>query len=220
MAKAIVYSPTGSKGTTEVTLPKEVFGVAIKNHVLLASAYRSYLAAGRSAKAKTKTRGMVSGSRRKHHRQKGTGAARAGTVQSPIRVGGGVAFGPTGNENYQLKLSVKAKNQAVRQALTLKAANGQVIIIDELVAADGKTKVIATLLQKLGLERQVLLVVDSKTPELTRAVRNIANAQLVNANYLNVFKVINAESIAITKNGLKVLQQWLGTASSKQGAKS
>ena len=220
MAKAAVYTKTGSKGTAEITLPKEVFGVEIKNHALLASAYRSYLAAGRNAHAKTKTRGMVSGSRRKHHRQKGTGAARAGTVQSPIRVGGGVAFGPTGNENYKLKLSVKAKNQAVRQALTLKAADGRVVIVDELVSAEGKTKVIATLLQKLGLERRVLVVVENKTPELTRAVRNIANAELVSANYLNVFKVLNADSIAITKDGLKTLQQWLGAASSEKGAKS
>jgi large subunit ribosomal protein L4 len=96
-----------------------VFGVEIKNHELLKSAYVAYLANGRGNLAVTKTRGLVSGGGRKPWRQKGTGRARFGSSRNPIWRGGGIAFGPTGEENYSHKLPVAQKRQAIRQALSI-----------------------------------------------------------------------------------------------------
>ncbi len=104
---------------TTTTLPKAVFGVEISNHELLHRAYKAYLANGRENLAVTKTRGLVSGGGKKPWRQKGTGRARVGSSRTPIWRGGGVTFGPTGNENYSKILPLAQKRQALRQALTL-----------------------------------------------------------------------------------------------------
>lgn len=103
----------------KATLPKEVFGVDVPNHELLKLAYDAFLANARTASATTLTRGLVSGGGKKPWKQKGTGRARFGSSRNPIWRHGGVVFGPSGNENYKLKMSVSAKRTAVRQALTL-----------------------------------------------------------------------------------------------------
>src|SRR6202012_2575170 len=104
---------------TPVRLSKDVFGVAAKNHELLKQAYVTYLANGRENLAITKTRGLVSGGGKKPWKQKGTGRARFGSTRNPIWTGGGIVFGPTGEENYIKQLNIKAKRVAIRQALTL-----------------------------------------------------------------------------------------------------
>ena len=113
------FTKTGTKATTAAKLDKAVFGVVPENHELLKRAYVAYLANGRSNNAIVKKRGEVSGGGRKPWRQKGTGRARFGSSRNPIWRGGGIAFGPTGDENYTHKLPVATKRLAIRQALSL-----------------------------------------------------------------------------------------------------
>ena len=200
------FTKSGTKATTPAKLDKTVFGVEVKNHDLLKEAYVAYLANGRRNLAVAKKRGEVSGGGRKPWKQKGTGRARFGSSRNPVWTGGGVAFGPTGNENYRKEMNVKAKRQAIRQALSLKADS--VIVIEDVKAA--KTNEFAKLLAKVGAAKNILVVVDNKTPELTLASRNLANTKLVAAKYVNVFDTLNADNIVITNAALGVMTEWLG----------
>ena len=118
------------KTQTKATLPKEVFAVEVKNHELLKLAYDAYLSNSRLASATTKTRGEVRGGGKKPWKQKGTGRARFGSSRNPIWRGGGIVFGPRGNENYVKKISTAAKRQAIKQALTLANEAKKVHILD------------------------------------------------------------------------------------------
>lgn len=191
------------------TLPKEVFSVDVANHDLVKRAYESYLANGRGNLAVAKTRGLVRGGGRKPWRQKGTGRARVGSSRNPIWRGGGVVFGPTGTENYTKNLSTAQKRQALRQALTL-ASKAKKIIVAEFKATDGKVKNTLDLLSKHNLERRVLLVVDNKDELVDRATRNVENVKAVQALYLNVFDIMNADHIVVTKKSLEMIKEWLG----------
>jgi large subunit ribosomal protein L4 len=207
------YTKTGTKATTAAKLDKKVFGVEAKNHELLKEAYVAYLANGRENLAVTKTRGLVSGGGRKPWKQKGTGRARFGSSRNPIWRGGGIAFGPTGEENYSKSLNVKAKRLAIRQALSLSAADDKVVVIEELVSKAGKTAELAILLTKIGAERNVLVVVDSKSPELLRASRNLNQVKLVSATYVNTYDVMNADRIVFTQKALIITTEWLSKES-------
>lgn len=204
------FTKAGTKATTAAKLDKAVFGVAPTNHQLLKDAYTAYLANGRDNLAVTKTRGLVSGGGKKPWKQKGTGRARFGSTRNPIWRGGGIAFGPTGEENYVKQLNVKAKRLAIRQALSLAADAGKVIVIEDVQSKDGKTAELAKLLTKIGVTRNILLVVDSKTPELVRAARNLNDVKVVSATYVNTFDALNADAIVFTTNALDVVSKWLG----------
>jgi large subunit ribosomal protein L4 len=119
------YTKSGSKATTAAVLDKSVFSLEVKNHDLLKQAYLAYLANGRINSAKTKKRGQVSGGGAKPWRQKGTGRARFGSSRNPIWRGGGIAFGPTGEENYSKKLNTTAKRKAIKQALSIANKEGR-----------------------------------------------------------------------------------------------
>ena len=203
--------------TAKTTLPKEVFAVEVPNHQLLKLAYDSYLANARLASATTKQRGEVRGGGKKPWKQKGTGRARFGSSRNPIWRGGGVVFGPRGNENYTLKLSTTSKRVALRQALSLANTAKNIHILD--VKTTGKTKEIAAFLEKNKLERRVLMVVDAKTPELLRATGNVQNVLLVSAKYLSVYHILNADAIVMTPAALKVVGEWLGAAPKAATAK-
>lgn len=190
-------------------LPKEVFGVEVTNHDLLKRAYEAYLANGRANYAKTLRRGEVSGGGKKPWRQKGTGRARFGSTRNPIWRHGGIVFGPLGNENYSKDMPKTAKRVALRQALTLAAKDGKVIVA-EVKSTDGKTKAMVAQLAKLGAERRVLIAVADKTPELTRATNNLQDVTLSQAKYLNVFNILNADKIVVTKDALAQITEWLG----------
>ena len=191
-------------------LNKDIFEVNIPNHQLLKKAYDAYLANSRSAKAKTLTRGLVSGGGRKPWRQKGTGRARFGSIRNPIWRGGGIAFGPTGNENHTIRLSKQEKRVALTQALTM--ANREVKIVVAEWKLTGKTKdAISALKQaKLDQKNRVLMVVAEKTPEVLRSTNNLPNLKLVSAMYLNVFDVLNADAIVISPIALDKINNWLG----------
>lgn len=189
-------------------LNQEIFGLDVKNHELLKTAYDAYLANSRSSHAKTLKRGEVRGGGKKPWKQKGTGRARFGSTRNPIWRHGGVAFGRTGEENFTKKISKSAKKLAVKQALSLKNAEKAVIV--ESVTTTGKTREIAKKLKDLKLDgKNVLMVVSEKAPEVLRATNNIANLKLVRATYLNVFDLLNADAIVFSETALKDTENWL-----------
>jgi len=194
----------------KATLPKSVFAVEVPNHQLLKLAYDAFLANSRLASATTLQRGEVRGGGKKPWKQKGTGRARFGSSRNPIWRGGGIVFGPRGNENYKLKVSKTSKLVALRQALTLASQAKKIIVTD--VKTTGKTAEIAKFFvdQKFHKDAKVLLVVDDKTPEIMRATNNIENALLVRAQYLNVYYILNADKIVITPAAVKAVEAWLG----------
>lgn len=193
--------------TTKSTLPKEVFAVEVPNHELLKRAYNSYLANTRQAAPGAKTRGLVSGGGKKPWRQKGTGRARVGSTRSPIWRGGGITFGPTGEQNYSIKLSKTSKRVALRQALTLAHEAKKVHVKD--IKTTGKTKEIAQFLETNKFTGKVLLVVDDKTPELIRATNNMEHVLLIGSTYLSVFRILNADAIVMTPAAVKTVTSWL-----------
>lgn len=211
------YTKTGNKAATPAKLNKQVFGVEVTNHELLKQAYVAYLANKRENLAVTKSRGLVSGGGKKPWRQKGTGRARFGSTRNPIWRGGGVAFGPTGNETYGHQLSTQSKRLAIRQALTLAAGSDKLIVLEDLNLKDAKTAEAAKLFSKIGIRKNALIVVDNKTPELIRATNNLPQAKLVSARYVNVFDALNADHIVITTAALNTINEWLA-GTNKTGA--
>jgi large subunit ribosomal protein L4 len=192
------------------TLNKDIFGLTVDNHELVKLAYDAYLANSRSSHAKTLKRGEVSGGGKKPWKQKGTGRARFGSTRNPIWRHGGVAFGRTGEENFTKKLSKTAKKVAVCQALSMKNADKAVLTLAETAKFTGKTKDAAKIIADMKLaDKNVLLVVAEKTPEIIRSTNNIANVKLVRATYLNVFDIMNADAIVFDTAALKVAEQWL-----------
>lgn len=204
------YTKAGASASAAATLDKTVFAVEIKNHELLKQAYVTYLANGRSNYAVTKTRGLVSGGGRKPWKQKGTGRARFGSTRNPIWRGGGIVFGPTGEENYRKEMNVKAKRLAIRQALTVAATENKVAVIEDIILKSGKTSELVALLAKIKATKNVLLVVEHKTDELNRASSNLQNVKIVQAQYVNTYDAMNADSIVFTTEALNVVTKWLG----------
>ena len=209
MVKAVSFSKTGTKHETATKLNDAIFGIEA-NHELIGQAYRTYMANGRSAGASTLKRGEVRGGGKKPWRQKGTGRARVGSIRVPNWRGGGVVFGPTGNENFTLAFPVKMKRAAIRQALSLQATSGLISVIDAYESIDGKVKATQVLLTKLELGGNILLVVNEKTDLILRATNNVAGLNVVTANYLNVFTIMNADHIVFTKDALETVDGWLG----------
>lgn len=196
--------------TTKNTLPKDIFNVEVTNHELLKTAYTMYLANARSAAAKTKKRGEVSGGGKKPWKQKGTGRARFGSSRVPIWRGGGIAFGPTGDQNYRMKLSVGAKRTALRQALSL-ANKAKKITLADILFKDGKAKETIALLKQHSVrpDARVLLVVEEKDDLTRRATNNINQVKVVQGMYLNVFDILNADLILISQKALEQVTEWL-----------
>lgn len=200
---------TTSRTTT--TLPKAVFAVEVPNHELLKLAYDSYLANSRGANATTLRRGEVRGGGKKPWRQKGTGRARFGSTRNPIWRTGGVVFGPLGNENYTKKLSKTAKRVAIRQALTVANTAKKITVIDTFACPSGKTKETLKLLadNKIADEARTLIVVNVKDDIVRRATNNLQNVKAVQASYINVYDVLNADRILICKAALPMIESWL-----------
>jgi len=203
------YTKAGVKATAPAKLDKAVFGAAPDNHELIKAAYVMYLANSRGNLAVTKTRGLVRGGGKKPWKQKGTGRARFGSSRVPIWRGGGITFGPTGQENYSKQMNAKARQLAVRQALSMAAGGGKVIVIEDIVSKAGKTAELAKLLSKIGAEGNVLIVVEKKADELMRACRNLRGITLAGAHYVNVYDVMNADKIVFNKAGLAAVSERL-----------
>lgn len=204
------FTKAGTKATVAAKLQKDVFDVEPKNHELLKQAYLTHQANSRPNLAKTKKRGEVRGGGKKPWKQKGTGRARFGSSRVPIWRGGGIVFGPTGNENYSRGLNTSAKRTAVRQALSLAAKDNRLMVIESLEMKEASTAKAAALMSKLGRKGRTVVAVEAKTPELTNSFSNLADTKLVTATYLNVFDLLNADTIILTNDALKAVHGWLG----------
>lgn len=204
------YTKTGAKATTAAKLDKAVFGIEVNNHELLKQAYVAYLSNARLGSATTKTRGLVRGGGKKPWKQKGTGRARFGSSRNPIWRGGGIVFGPTGEENYTKKLPTQTKRLAIRQALTLANEANKVAVIESLEIKGGKTAEAVKLLTKIGATKNTLLVTENKSDDIVRATNNLANVKVVQSMYVNVYDVLNADHIVMTSKSLAEVTEWLG----------
>jgi large subunit ribosomal protein L4 len=198
---------TTKPAAAKTTLPKEVFNVTVENHELLKRAYDAYLANARLASATTKQRGEVRGGGKKPWKQKGTGRARFGSSRNPIWRGGGIVFGPRGNENYTKRIPTASKRVAIKQALTLANEAKKIVVKD--IKTTGKTAEVVKFLADNKLNRKTLVVVDEKTPELIRATSNIQNVLLVRASYLSVYHILNADHIVLSTKSVPVIKDWL-----------
>ena len=193
-------------------LNKDIFALEVENHELLKTAYDAYLANSRSSHAKTLKRGEVSGGGKKPWKQKGTGRARFGSTRNPIWRHGGVAFGRTGEENFTKKLSKTSKRVAVRQALSLQNKDQKIVTIADFAIKDGKTKEALKIFKsaKVSLkDSKVLLIVPEKTELLLRALNNLNSVKVVRPTFLNVFDILNADTIIISEKALPEIENWL-----------
>ncbi len=206
------YSSAGVKNAQPVTLNSALFEAPFKPE-LIKSAYVAYLANSRVNLAKTKTRGLVSGGGKKPWSQKGTGRARFGSSRNPIWRSGGIAFGPTGNENYSHSMPSEQKRRALVSALSLAAADKKIKVIKDFEIKDGKVSSAVKLLDKLSAKGRVLILVPRKDDLSERATANLSNVKVTRADYLTVFDVMNADTLVISEKSLDILSSWLDKSS-------
>jgi len=206
--KVDLYNQQGEKLKTRVTLNAAVFGVK-PNEPLLAQYVRVYLANQRQGTAKVKTRSEVSGGGRKPWAQKGTGRARHGSTRSPLWVGGGVTFGPTPRE-WRLKLPRKMRRRALFSALSQKAQDGKLFIVNKLNLPEVKTKLMEEVIFSLGLTGKVLVVLPEADESVVLSARNLAPVTVVLASSLNAYDVLAAESVIFIKESLQVIDDVFG----------
>lgn len=185
------------------TLPKGLFGHKA-SPILLSQAVRVYLANQRSASAKTKTRAQVEGSTRKIYKQKGTGKARHGSVRAPIFVGGGIAHGPDGLQNYSLKMPKQMRKKALLGALYDRASQKAVYIIPS--KSSGKTKEAAKTKSDMKLAK-ALVVSLAKNDKFNHAWRNLEGVQLTTPNALNTYNVLTYPNLVITEEALEEMEK-------------
>lgn len=196
------------KGKTvgQVDLPKEIFGTKV-NLGLIAQAVRVFLANQRQATAKAKGRGEVKGSGRKIYRQKGTGHARHGDKYAPIFVGGGSAHGPSGFQNFTLKMSKTMKQKALFSALTSVLQEKRVYVV-KLEKFEPKTKNIFSLLKDLKIDgSKLLLVVPEMKLDIVKAARNIKKLKILPVGNLNTYEVINNGNLVFLLESIEKLKQ-------------
>lgn len=208
MPKVDLLNINGEK-EGEINLPSRIFSAPIKP-LLMAQAVRVYLANQRHSHAKTKTRTEVNRTKAKWYRQKGTGRARHGSRSAPIFVGGGVAHGPTGEENYKLKLSQKMKRAALFSALTSKLKEGNILVVSGWEKIEPKTKKIIEILKKLKIREsktRVLFVLSTPLEKVILAGRNIPNLIFGFANNLNTYEVLNSEKIIFLPESIRKLEE-------------
>jgi large subunit ribosomal protein L4 len=216
MPKADLLTIEGKKAGT-VSLPAEIFAAKI-NPPLMAQAVRVYLANQRSARAKTKTRAEVKRTKAKWFRQKGTGHARHGARSANIFVGGGVAHGPTGQQNFKLKLSQKMRQRALFSALSSKFKNQEIIIVQGLEKIPPKTARMKKIMENLALKTakktplsKILLVMPQPLENVVRAAGNLKNLTLIQANLLNPYAVLAQNKLILMKESIdKVKETYLG----------
>ena len=206
MVKVSVFNTKGEK-VKQISLPEEIFS-AKENKKLIAQAVRVFLANQRQGGAKTKKRGEVRGSTKKIWKQKGTGRARHGDIRAPIFVGGGVAHGPTGEENFSLKMPKKMKKKALFAVLTKKLKNKELMIVSGLDKIKPKTKELINVMKNLKLSiGKNIIVLPKIWDNVIKAGRNIANLSLMQARQLNVYKVVKANNLVLTEESIDVLKE-------------
>ena len=195
-----------SNGTIEVS--GAVFGIEDENPQVVHDAVVTYLANRRQATAKTKKRHEVHGTNKKPWRQKGTGRARAGDVKSPIWVGGGIVFGPDGNQNYKRSQNKKAHKLALRTVWSEKVRKGLIVVEDTKVEKIS-TKEFAKTLSAIKAEGKILIVVDGTDDNLILSARNIANVGLTEVNNVAVYDLLHFDTVVISKDNIKKIEEAL-----------
>ena len=209
MATAKLYSDAGQeKGTVE--LPTSLFDQPVRKQALY-EAVRNYLANRRQGTHDTQTRAEVSYSTAKLFRQKGTGRARAGSAGSPIRVGGGVAFGPHPRD-YSYTLPRKIKRAALKSALSDRANNERVMVIEDFEMEAPKTKTMAGLFGGMNLEgRHTLLVLPTGGDNIYRSARNLKGVRVLRSNELNAYTILWADNLIFTQKALSGAEEVFGS---------
>ncbi len=190
-----------------VELPESVFGAEVKTH-LLHHAVVAQLAARRSGTASTKTRTYVSGGGKKPFRQKGTGRARMGSSRSPLLRGGGTVFGPH-PRSYEIKVNRKAMKAALRSALSSKAKENKLFLVDDLELAAPRTKEFLKVASALGLT-EALLVVDGACENLALGIRNLRSFKALPATAINVYDILSYDQLVLTRPALEKIAEVLG----------
>lgn len=202
-----IYDINGKKVST-FALNEELFSDDIVNTDLIHEYYLLQASNARNNPAKVKGRGEVHGSGRKLYKQKGTGNARVGDKNSPVRRGGGVAFGPRGERNFIKTMTKKARRIALQGLLTLKAQQNELMGVQKVSFDAPKTKSAADLLQKLGLQSQkILFVVDDNNETLKKSFRNLDHVKYLSVDYLNPADLMHADKILFTETSLTKLNQ-------------
>ncbi len=198
------YTTSGSN-SGEVALNEGVFGIEPNPHVVY-HAVRTHLANKRQGTSKAKERSEVRGGGKKPWRQKGRGTARAGSSRSPLWVGGGTIFGPR-PRNYRMKFPIKMKQLARKSAYAMKAADQQIMVVEDFSAPNAKTKEVATVLSALALSAtKTLLLVAGYDANLWRAGRNIPNLQIREVANVSTYDLLNNQILLIQKSALPVIE--------------
>lgn len=201
--KIDVLNIAGEKVDT-IELNDAIFGIE-PNLDLLHRAVVMQNANLRQGTAKTKTRAEVRGGGRKPWRQKGTGRARHGSIRSPIWVGGGLAFGPT-PRNYRTRMNKKMRRLALKSALSVRAQDNKVVVLDTIELKDGKTKEVATMLKNINVDNAIL-VTEAKNDLLVRAARNIPTLKLAPVNGLNVRDLLKYQNLILTRDAVRQIEE-------------
>ncbi len=193
----------------EVQLREDIFNVPIKKHVLW-EVVKWQLAKRRAGTHSTKTRGEVAYSNRKILPQKGTGNARHGDRGAPIFVGGGIAHGPKPRD-YSYHLNKKVRRKALKMALSDRAKEGRITVVEDFTFEAPKTKTVVEFLKSLGLDGQkVVVVIPEKDEVIQKSFRNLPNAIVLPVEGLNVYDILWANHLVITKNALQKIEERLG----------
>ena len=204
MANVSVYNMEG-KEVGSIELNDAIFGVEVNEH-LVHMAVLQQLADKRQGTQKAKTRSEVSGGGRKPWRQKGTGHARQGSIRAPQWKGGGVVFAPVPRD-YSFKMNKKEKRAALKSALTDKAQAGNLIVVDELKFDEIKTKKFAEVMNNLKATRKALVVLADNDQNVVLSARNLAEANTTLTNTLNVYDIVNARTLVLTKDAVAKIEE-------------
>ena len=198
----------GKKTGRTIELPEEIFGVEPNNHVIYL-AVKQYLAAQRQGTHKVKTRAEVKGASRKLHKQKGTGGSRKGNIRNPLYKGGGTIFGPKPHK-YDIKLNRKVKDLAKISALSVKAKENSIIVLEDLNLATPKTSQFAGILGKLNVNvngRKTLVVLPEYNDNVYLSLRNIPTVDSVMLSDINTYDIMNSNTLIITESAAKIFTE-------------
>jgi len=198
-----VYNVQGEK-VNQVELRDEIFAAPVHD-ALMHQALLRQLANARLGTHKAKARGEVSGGGRKPWRQKGTGRARQGSIRAPHWRGGGIVFGPT-PRSYEQKMPRKMRRQALRSALSVKAAESQLVVVDSLEMAEPKSKEILNILGALGITSSALILLPKRNETILKSVHNLATVRTLVAQYLNVRDLLQYDYVVMPLASLEVIE--------------
>ncbi len=201
-----VLNIKGQKTGRTVELPADVFGIEPNDHVIYL-AVKQYLAQGRQGTHKVKTRAEVHGASRKLHKQKGTGGARKGNIRNPLYKGGGTIFGPKPH-SYDFKLNRKVKDLAKMSALSYKAKDNAIMVLEDINMDAPKTKQVVDIMNNLNVaNKKTLIVLPEYNDNLYLSTRNIPNITSSLLADINTYEIMNADVLVITENTAKIFAE-------------